>query len=511
MSEYSGHTFLGFSACVPRGLIPDKLYFSVFCPSVRTDGQGRPQVAPCGIRRIEAALLRYGFQRDEVAVAHPDHLNAFIGNATKVIGITESDPLGIGPATSTFTQIFGGEAYMAIKFRELLRNSRLRKQDVKIIMGGPGAWQLQGDLQKKLGIDTLVLGEGEEVVGPLFEKATRGESLPDVMQTGPVDENDVPTLVGPSVLGITEIARGCGRGCDFCTPTLLRLRSFSLEHVLEDVEANLSGGRQPLLHAEDVLRYKAKGMEINRQAVVELFRAVSSFPGVQKVAISHFALSSVMSSPGLIEDISTVLHLGENGRWLGGQTGIETGSSKLMEKHMLGKCLPFHAEDWPEIVTDAFQILSENHWVPCATLILGLPGESEEDVVETIELVERLRRFRSLLVPLFFVPMGRLKEKAEALTLKDVTARRGELIVRCWDHNMSWLPALMKGAEDNLKMHYAVKPVLAFGALRTRQFLRRCEIEYGYDLRAMIADLRHEPVTHTESRLNGALLTSRKH
>lgn len=107
--------------------------------------------------------------------------------------------------------------------------------------------------------------------------------------------------------------------------------------------------------------------------------------------------------------------------------------------------------------------------------------------------------------------MGGLKEKAEALTLKDVTARRGELIVRCWDHNMSWLPALMKGAEDNLKMHYAVKPVLTFGALRTRQFLRRCEIEYGYDLRAMIADLRHEPVTHTESRLNGALLTPGKH
>ena len=30
MSEYNGGIFLGFSACVPQGLIPDKLYFSLF-------------------------------------------------------------------------------------------------------------------------------------------------------------------------------------------------------------------------------------------------------------------------------------------------------------------------------------------------------------------------------------------------------------------------------------------------------------------------------------------------
>lgn len=32
MSEYGGGIFLGFSACVPKGLIPDRLYFSLFCP-----------------------------------------------------------------------------------------------------------------------------------------------------------------------------------------------------------------------------------------------------------------------------------------------------------------------------------------------------------------------------------------------------------------------------------------------------------------------------------------------
>jgi radical SAM superfamily enzyme YgiQ (UPF0313 family) len=488
MSEYNGHAFLGFSACVPRGLIPDKIYFSVFCPSVKTDKKGCPAAAPCGLRRIEAALIGCGFPREDVAVAHPDHIDKFVGCSTKVVGITENDPLGVGPATSTFTQLFGGEAYMAIKFRELITSPSIRRYKPKIIVGGPGAWQLRG-LQKKLGIDTVVLGEGEEVVCQLFKMALNGEQLPEVVNAPPVKEENIPTLLGPSVLGIVEVARGCGRGCAFCVPTMQRFRPFSLEHILEDVRVNLSGGRQPLLHAEDVLRYGARGLEINHEAVVELFRAVKNFPGVERVGISHFALSSVASAPRLVEEVSRILALGERGRWLGGQTGIETGSPKMIERHMSGKCRPFPPEAWPEVVIDAFQVLAENHWVPCATLIIGLPGEDEGDVVKTIELVEELSAFKSLLVPLFFVSMGSLREKAESFTLKDLNRRHGELIIKCWDHNLSWIPELIK-EEENFRLRYLLRLVAIYGVKRARQLMRTCGEEYGYDLNAMIADLR---------------------
>ena len=60
MSEYSGGVFLGFSACVPKGLIPDWLYFSMFCPSVPVNEDGSVKYAPCGTRKVEAALLEHG-------------------------------------------------------------------------------------------------------------------------------------------------------------------------------------------------------------------------------------------------------------------------------------------------------------------------------------------------------------------------------------------------------------------------------------------------------------------
>jgi hypothetical protein len=77
MSEYNGGIFLGFSACIPRGLIPDRFYFSLFCPSVPVNADGSAKYAPCGIRKTEAQLLS-NFSREEVIVAHPDHLHKVV-------------------------------------------------------------------------------------------------------------------------------------------------------------------------------------------------------------------------------------------------------------------------------------------------------------------------------------------------------------------------------------------------------------------------------------------------
>jgi hypothetical protein len=109
MSHYNGLVFLGFGACVPNGLIPDIMYFTMLCPSIESNNDGSVKYAPCGTRKIEAALLNNGFKREDVIVAHPDHLDKVVGSNTKVLGISGFDPLGIAPATSTFTQLLGGD------------------------------------------------------------------------------------------------------------------------------------------------------------------------------------------------------------------------------------------------------------------------------------------------------------------------------------------------------------------------------------------------------------------
>jgi radical SAM superfamily enzyme YgiQ (UPF0313 family) len=95
--------------------------------------------------------------------------------------------------------------------------------------------------------------------------------------------------------------------------------------------------------------------------------------------------------------------------WFSGQTGIETGSPRLIKNNMAGKVKPYKPEDWPHIVENAFQILSDNNWIPVSTLIMGLPGETDEEVQLTIDLIENLAEYKSIIVPLFFVSQGGFK------------------------------------------------------------------------------------------------------
>jgi len=493
MSEYQGGIFLGFSACAPKGLIPDWLYFSLLCPSVPVNGDGSVKYAPCGTRKVEAALIEHGFKREDVIVAHPEHLNKVVGSKTKVIGITETDPLGIAPATSTFTQVFSGEAYMNIKFRELLSHPAVKKYRPKIIVGGPGAWQLEDrETRSNLGIDCVVVGEGEKDAGPLFERAVDGESLPEVVHGNVAETEEIPLIKEATIDGIVEVARGCGRGCEFCVPTLQRYRCLPIRDILKEVEVNLRAGRRPLLHAEDVLRYKAKGLEVNGAAVVDLFKTVRNHPGVNAVAMSHFALSSIASAPDVVEEISNILGAGEDGGWLSGQTGLETGSPRLIREFMKGKAKPFEPEDWPQVVIDAFEIMAKNCWVPCATLIIGLPGETEKDIDLTIDLLEELKQFKSLIVPLFLVSMGGLKGKTESFTVEKMTPKQSELFLKCWEHNINWGQTLLQEyffTKSGVK-GYGLRFLISYGINQAKKLIQQCKDDYDCDLAAMIQDER---------------------
>ncbi len=501
MSEYGGGIFLGFSACVPHGLLPDWMYFTFFCPSVHVSENGEVEVAPCGLRRIEASLLESGFKESDVIVAHPDFLDRVVGKETKVLGINTTDPLGIGPATTTFTQLFGGEAYMAIKFREIVFNPVVRKYKPTIIVGGPGAWQFEAHKEKKAeyGIDCVVIGEGEQVVPSLVKRVLNGERIPDFVYGSAVPPEEIPNIRKPTVCGLVEIARGCGRGCQFCEPNLRVLRSFPLEKIIRDVKVNLAAGRQPLLHAEDVLRYGATGPVPKKEKVIRLFKAVRGIEGVERIGISHFALSSVASSPELIEEL-TPLMKGINSKWVSGQTGIETASPKLMSKYMLGKAKPFKPEEWRDVVVKAFEILKANDWVPCATLIIGLPGEDERDVEQTIELVEELKGFKSLIVPLFFVSMGVLRKLGyKSMELRDLNRARSMLLLKAWKHNLRWAPTLIREyfsmTSKSKALACGASLILALGIRYTMKLIEICEEEYDFDILRLRREILEGKIT----------------
>jgi radical SAM superfamily enzyme YgiQ (UPF0313 family) len=346
-------------------------------------------------------------------------------------------------------------------------------------------------LRREAGIDSVVLGEGEKIAGPLFERTIKGEELPDIVHGEVIPAEEIPIIKGATIGGLIEIARGCGRGCDFCVPDMLRYRILPIDHILSEVDVNLRAGRQPRLHAEDVLRYGAKGLQVNKEAVIRLFKEVRSHPGVNKVGISHFCLSSAASAPDIIEEISSILELGNpNGQlWLSGQTGIETGSPNLVKKHLRGKAHPFKPEEWPDVVVKAFEILSQHNWIPCATVLIGLPGETDEDAEATSQLIRKLREYKSVIVPMFTVSSD---NPSESYTIDQLSERQGELFITCWEHDLIWSQLLLDEytrATENSTAE-GIKSILALTVSTITDLIHECRDQYHCNIPAMIKDYK---------------------
>jgi radical SAM superfamily enzyme YgiQ (UPF0313 family) len=437
MSNYRGGMFLGFSTCAPRGILPDWLFFMAFAPPVPRKKR-RAVYADLGLRTLEAALLAYGFGEDEVAVLHPRDLRRVVGKETEIVAIGGHDLLGINPPTSTFVDIARtGPPYNRLKFLELMRNPALKK--VTTIVGGKGAWQVANEtFMDKLGIDHVHLGMGEISMPGACRAIIHGEEVPRIIQGKDVPVERIPAIRGASIHGLVEISRGCGRGCAFCTPGMLKVLHKPIDQIVGDVRVNvLAGNTAALLHSEDTLRYGSKTLHAEPEKVMELFSRVAAVRGVTGVACSHIALATAYHHPDLIDRLSEFLMSLPEQRFIGAQTGIETASARLMQQYMHGKPLPAKPEEWRDLVVESVGHLSDNNWVLACTMVVGLPGETEDDVLQTLDLVDDLKGMSVFLVPMNFVAMGdSTLSREESFTVEKMTPAHWRLVGACMEHDV---------------------------------------------------------------------------
>jgi len=451
MSDFGLNPFIAFTGGFPTKIVPRRILKKRLYPMTRDNDDGAVAFAPYGLRKIETVLARE-FGESNVVACTPPNLHRFVGPNTKVIGISTMDPLGMGFVSRTYTSLvgFGGEPISAAEFRGLIKNQILRKYGSKIIVGGSGAWQIiRGRMQDAYGINVVIMGEGEHTAPIIFRTALNGEPLPRVVEAEKPKLEEIPTITNPSLFGVVEITRGCGKGCQFCSPTMRTFYSFPLEKIKKEAELNArAGSKMVVLQTDDIFLYKHRErFAPNRKAVVELVNTIGKIGGVEYLQPAHAALSPVVYDPKMIEEIAPMLV--EKGRWechgrkvASVEVGIETGSVRLMEKYMRGKALPLDTKDWPEIVVQAVGILNDNDIYPLATLVVGLPGEEERDTLATMELVDRLKGAKLFYVPLFFTSEEEcLLSSARQADLHHLTELHWDFFAKCWSHNIkTWAP-----------------------------------------------------------------------
>ena len=419
----------------------------------------RAGTAPAGLRVLESVLTRE-FGRDQVAVCYPDQLNDLIGENTRVVAVSTHNPLGTTFAAGVYASIFGSsrEPLNAIYARRMFTTIKEAKQRYKfsVILGGSGAWQIhETNTHADFGIDTVVSGRAEsQDVIDLFQRALMGEPLPSRIDAD--HPHDARALVVPesrTSFGVVEMTTGCGRRCAFCQPDLNPRISVPKQEIMKAVAGNVAAGNKQIsLATEDmfVWRTDEAGLPFfvpNRTELLDLYRTIAEYPGVDQVTLSHSTIAPALVDPELIEQLSDLLldkspirlrsvSTHPDGRALAPLIGIETGSPRIAKKIMAGKALPFDIKDWPHIVLNGLEILNKNNWFPVCTLIVGSPDETDDDSKATLDLIYEAERrgLHCMWVPSIFTPLVRTRmEHGEGVReTQNLSRLQWQVIMKAW-------------------------------------------------------------------------------
>lgn len=546
--NYRNVPLLDFLASAPTSALPKSIYSFLRGPPPPAV-EGRAHLAPYSIRKLEAALLK-DIPREDVVVAHENHLEDFIDDDTELIGVTTMDPLGLGPLTMSYTVFFesSSPAYVQKEFETLLaRINRARAgKKAKLVVGGPGVWELTArpeELEKN-GIDFAFQGEADDIASDLFqymvedagerteffrgfqtfdaqfhkrwEASSKFISRYQFSRQFPTLE-DIPEIVNPTVKGMVEVMRGCGIGCDFCEVTLRPLRYYPPEKVRKELEVNTRAGiSNAWLHSDEFFAYEhGRNFVPNEEAIGELVRTVMSTPGIGHTNPTHGRISIPAAYPDLMSKLARLMRSGPD-NWIGLQVGVETGSDRLAAQHMPNKTLPLKVGpdgSWADIVWRGTYIMNKNYWRPAFTVQVGQASETPEDNWETVALINRMSNstldnglpFEFTITPMQNVPLGLLKSRD--FTSMKLDQSQLAVYYAAYRHlaKVAMRNTTRASSEQNPTTRYVTGALLAMGAWGMLRIVRSICKRGGLDVekagRYGLSDLHpHAPTPMVVSR-----------
>lgn len=410
---------------------------------------GRATVAPLGLRRIEAALLAGGFEPGAVGVVAPHQLAEAIGPATRVVAVSTGEPAGHGMNSTTMTAIAGGSILPSCYFREVVRTIRRgiarKARHARIVVGGPGAWQLARSptLVREMGIDHVVTGYAEANVHEIIRQLMEGKTLSPVVAGRSPEPAEIPAIRAASTFGATEISRGCGWGCHFCTMARTPMGDLPAETILADIHTNVAAGQTNLaLLSEDFFRFGAQGRTVNSPALIALLEKIRAIPEVRFIQIDHANINSVAHySDAELRQVRNLLAGSSGCRFPWVNLGVETLSHVLLERHGGASKMRRASDDsWGEFSLQQILRLCDAGFFPFVSLVLGLAGETRDDIVRTIGWLDSFGDRPVAIFPMLHAPI----DGSRSMGRRDLKPIHWQLMIACYRRNFYWIPQVYR-------------------------------------------------------------------
>jgi MiaB-like tRNA modifying enzyme len=185
--------------------------------------------------------------------------------------------------------------------------------------------------------------------------------------------------VGGGEAGIVQVARGCIGQCTYCITRFARgpLRSFPAPAIRSQVMAFAAKGTAEIqLTAQDV---SAWGRDIS-SSLPSLLRAISDVPPSSMIRVGMMNPATVRD---ILDDLIDALSAPRIFRFL--HLPVQSGSDNILSR--MGR--EYTVSEYETIIAAFRKRLPDISLM--TDVIVGFPGESDEDFSETLKLVDRVR------------------------------------------------------------------------------------------------------------------------
>jgi len=368
---------------------------------------------PLGLAYLSACLLEY---RKDLQIEIIDGFILNLDEYYKKIETTKADIIGVSTTMSQLNQA-------------LMIPNMMKEKSTKFIIGGPGVVTVPSSMLYEGGYSVICYGEGERTVVELVQAFENGSPLEDIKGISYLNEgkevktpprepienlNEIPfparhLLDMEKYLGtwkenigirVTSVisSRGCPFSCKFCDKTTFggKIRFMSPSRMIEEMKILYDRYGAEMVYFEEDL------FTVNRKRVLEFCSLIEKeLPGKMWGAQSRVDTIDK-------EMLTRMKHAGCDNLIF----GAESGSQKILD--MLGK--GFTVED----IENAFRWVKEVGVKAGMFLLLGVPGETQEDIDMTKRIIAKLEPTYidvSLLTP---IPGTEIYEMTKHLIRDDI-------------------------------------------------------------------------------------------
>ena len=231
------------------------------------------------------------------------------------------------------------------------------------------------------------LGEFSAIIGcrslaqfpEALELITRGRAGLKFLDPGSEEKPSMCKKRFSPVVAAIPIAEGCLSSCAYCSVKFARgrLRSFSMRAIVEEARRLIDEGyREIQLTAQDTAAY---GLDTGTR-LPDLIREVASLPGDFRIRVG---MMNPHHAATILDDLLEVFQHARVYKFL--HLPVQSGSNRVLSLMRRG----YSVETFVEIV-EAFRKKIPDLYL-CTDVIVGFPGEAEEDFEMTKELILQTR------------------------------------------------------------------------------------------------------------------------